>query len=937
MRHLLKLSLLAILLFATNLVMAQQMPKPVELTDTAVRVGKLSNGLTYFIRHNEFPKGQADFHIAQKVGAVQENESQNGLAHFLEHMCFNGTEHFPDKALKTWLESIGVKFGNHLNAHTSTDETVYDITNVPVARETVIDSCLLILHDWACALTLDGEEIDKERGVIHEEWRMGFGAIPRLMNRHAPELYPGTQYATHDVIGSMDIVDNFEHQVLRDYYHKWYRPDLQAIIVVGDIDVDKVEQKVKDLFGKIKMPENAAKFTYQVVGDNVEPVVISDKDKEMPFNLLFVAQKFDLVPREMRNTDQYLLYDYLTTMIDIMLGERFSDLTLSSDSPFGGCSVSMGTFLYAQVKGALMAQAVVNEKGAESALEGVLTEFKKAREFGFTASEYERARSQYLSSLENEYNNRNSDKHGVYAQRYIQHFINNEPIVGVDVIYPALKDIVKMIPVEAVNQLVKQIITDRNLVVFSMSIDKEGQVMPTKEQLSKVIEAVKVKKVEAHKDAVVDQPLMPELPKAGTIVSRKENKLFGCTELTLSNGVKVILKPTNFKEDEIRLYAESDGGAALYSGDEYINVVNAADMVGIGGLGDIKYNDLMKLLSDKNISINQFIQNYTEGISAKTTPKDLETMMQLLYLSITKPRYDKEMYNTVKNLYLSQIENQEKDANQAFSDSLSRTMWNHHPKAAKILNKETINKFNYDRMMEIYKERFANAADFTFYVVGNFEEAKMEELLKQYVASLPASESREKVENDGRELVKGIVRNKFVFKNEGNLAMLGMTWSGNLDYTLENMIKLEVVGDLFSDQLLEKVREDEGAAYSPYAYGTLIKNFKTSFLVQAIFGLNPDKSVKSEELTLSSFENLAASVKPESINKFKEYKLKQMKESLRENGYWLNVLSQYYTEDLDVHTNLKDVVNSLTVEGMQDFINSLLKQGNRCEVLMMPN
>ena len=309
------------LLFAIG-AFAQQMPQMPELTDSLVRTGKLPNGLTYYIRHNEYPKGQADFHIAQRVGAVQEDENQNGLAHFLEHMCFNGTKNFPDKQLLTWLESIGVKFGMNLNAHTSTDETVYDITNVPVARETVVDSCLLILHDWADALTLSDEEINKERGVIHEEWRMGNGAVSRILDRHAPELYPGTKYATHNVIGKMEIIDNFEPQVLRDYYEKWYRPDLQGIIVVGDIDVDKIEAKIKKIFSPIKMPENPAKFEYSLVGDNDEPVVISDKDKEMPFNIIFVAQKYDLLPRELRNTDAALMIDYMDDMVDAMFQQR---------------------------------------------------------------------------------------------------------------------------------------------------------------------------------------------------------------------------------------------------------------------------------------------------------------------------------------------------------------------------------------------------------------------------------------------------------------------------------------------------------------------------------------------------------------------------------------------------------------------------------------
>ena len=372
---------LAVLLLTANV--RAQMPQ--QLSDPAVRVGKLPNGLTYYIRHNEYPKGQADFHIAQKVGAVQENEDQNGLAHFLEHMCFNGTKNFPDKLILTWLESKGVKFGMNLNAHTGTDETVYDIMNVPVQKKEVVDSCLLILHDWADALTLADEEIEKERGVIHEEWRMGNGAVSRILNRHAAELYPGTKYATHDVIGSMDIIDNFKPQVLRDYYEKWYRPDLQGIIVVGDVDVDAVEAKIKELFSPIKMPENPAKFEYQVLGDNEEPIVISDKDKEMPANVLFVAQKYDFLPREFRNTDIGILMEYIDFIINQVLNERLTAIQLSPDAPFSACDAAMSNFLYANTKGALLFQAVVGDKGSEAALRAVLTELKRMQKFGFTA------------------------------------------------------------------------------------------------------------------------------------------------------------------------------------------------------------------------------------------------------------------------------------------------------------------------------------------------------------------------------------------------------------------------------------------------------------------------------------------------------------------------------------------------------------------------
>ena len=927
-----KMMIVAAMVVATFSVFAQQLP---ELTDPNVRIGKLDNGLTYYIRHNEHPKGLANFHIAQRVGAVQEEANQNGLAHFLEHMCFNGTKNFPDKLMLNWLESIGVKFGANLNAYTSTDRTVYEITNVPTARETVVDSCLLILHDWADALTLADAEIEKERGVIHEEWRVGNGAISRILNRNGETLYPGTKYATHNVIGSMDVVDNFEPQVLRDYYEKWYRPDLQGLIIVGDIDVDAVEQKIKEMFSPIKMPENPAKFEYHMVGDNDEPIIVSDKDKEMPINLVFVAQKFDKVPREMRNTDANLVNNYVFYVIGKVLTDRFTDIALSPDAPFGGCSASVDSYLYATTKGALLSQAVVNDKGSEAALRTVLTEFKRMREYGATATEYDRARTEYLSMLENRYNNRATDKNDVYAETYIENFIDNEPIADIDYVYNKMKAILPMIPVEAVNQVAAQLLTDKNLVVLSACVDKEGVKVPTVEELKAVIDEVKAAKVEAYVDNVSNEPLMSQLPTPGKIVKKSENKVLGYTELTLSNGAKVMLKKTDFKDDEIRLKAVSEGGASVYPAADYPCAMLAADVLPTTGLAQFSYTDLQKLLSGKQASVSPYISDYEEGMSGKTTPKDLETMMQLLYLNFTQVREDKAAYETVKNLMLSQVENMSRDPQYVFQDSLVRNLYGHHPKAM-IQNYEMFSKMDYDRMVAIYKERFANAADFTFIIAGNFDEAEMEKYVAQYIASLPAKGKAEKAVNDGKAVVKGKVNKTFKQKSESNLAMMAMVWTGDIDYTLENKLKVSIVGQLMANELLNSVREDEGAAYSPYSVGSVGTSYKDYFVIQTAFALNPDKREKSEKATINSLETLAKDIPDTELKKMKEYMLKRYDEQVRENGYWLGVMEDAAMNGIDSYSDYKKIINSLTAEQMEKFVGQLLKQGNRCEVIMLP-
>lgn len=921
-----------ILFFAVNTFAQQMQPAPV---DPNVRMGKLENGLTYYIRHNEFPKGQANFHIVQKVGAVQENDDQNGLAHFLEHMCFNGTKNFPDKTMLTWLESIGVKFGMNLNAHTHQDKTIYDIMNVPVTRTSIIDSCLLILHDWADGLTLDPAEIDKERGVIHEEWRSGSNAFLRIFERRGEEIYGNPKYAKHLVIGTMDIIDNFPPQTLRDYYEKWYRPDLQGIVVVGDIDVDQIEQQIKEMFSPIRMPENPAKFEYYPIPDNDKPILVAEKDKEMPAALVLVMIKYDLIPREMRNTDASLINDYIESVIQNMLAIRFDEITLKADAPIGNCSVYMQDYMGAITKGSLNLQAIVNEKGSDAALRTVLTELKRVKEFGFTASEYDRARSEYLSQLEKAYNNRTKEKNNTYAQAYISNFINNKPITGIEYEYEKVKQIVPMVPVDAINQTVAQLLTGKNMVVLATAPDKEEAILPTNAEMQQVIDEVAAAPVEAYKDNTVNEPLISQLPAPGKIVSEKENKEMGYTELILSNGAKVLLKPTTFKDNEIIMNAVSEGGASLYPASDYANATLISQLWSMNGLGKFSLNDMQKLLSGKQANVRVYVDDYEEGMKGNTTPKDLETMMQLIYLNFTQPRYDKEGFAGIKQMIESQVKNLALDPQYVFQDSVVQIVYNHHPKAM-IIGMPMLAKMDYDRMSQIYKERFGNASDFVFIFSGNFDMPQMRQYVEQYIASLPSDGKKEQAMNDGKAMNKGIVSREFTRKSENNQAMLAMIWNGSLPYTLENRIKISIAGQLMANELLNRVREDEGAAYSPYSNGRMRKTFEEAFVIQTMFGLNPEKRATSEKLTIACLEDLAKNIPESELNKMKEFMMKQTDENFHDNNYWVGTMADYVTNGLDMATNFKETLQKITTKDMQDFIAGLLKQGNRTEVFMMP-
>ncbi len=928
--------LVVIALIGLSMPVMAQMP-PAAPADSAVRVGKLANGLTYFIRHNEFPKNQVDFHIAQKVGSVQEEDAQRGLAHFLEHMCFNGTKNFPGNNIVTWLESKGIKFGADLNAYTSTDRTVYRITSVPTAKEAVVDSCLLILHDWASALLLEDAEIDKERGVIHEEWRLG-NAITRMIEKHGAKMYPGSKYGERLPIGTIEVIDNFKYSELRDYYHKWYRPDLQGIVVVGDIDVDQMEQKIKNLFGPIEMPANAAPLEYFPVPDNEQPIFVSYADKEMPAELVWAFVKYDILPRELRNTDAQYLMEYIYGVANAMIDERLNEISLKSNAPFGNAGGGFGEYLLATYKGALALQAYVNDKGGEVALEAVLTEIKRIAEHGFTAAEYDRARNEYLSRLEKAYTNRDKQKHDNYAQTYIAHFLDNTPMSGIAYEYEKIKAMAPMLPVEVINQTMKQMIdvNGKNLVVLNLGPVKEGVTLMNEEQMLAVAQKVQATPTEKPAEEANNLSLLDETPKAGSIVKETPSK-FGYTEWTLSNGARVYVKKTDFKNDEVRLSASSWGGEALYGAKDHANISVYNQIWGMNGVNKLSFNDLNKFMSGKQASVSFNVGGSMETISGSSTPKDLETMMQLLYAGIVTPRNDIDGYNVIKDMMAGALKNQVNSPDYIYGDTLTRFIYNNNPKA-QIMGPELLAKADYNRMVQIHKERFGNAAEFNFIIIGNFDEAQLKQYVAQYIASLPAKKGKkEKAVDDKLAVKKGDVYGEFIFDTENKQAKYAGIWHTNkIAYTAENSVMASIVGQLMSTNLTNTVREDEGAAYSPHASASLDLSFEPELVVQATFGIDSKKKDRVCELTTKALTDLSTSVKEEELNKIKEYMLKAIDQNEHENRYWLNAMHAYLKTGVDRNAGYRELVNGLTPAKIQDFTKKILSAGNRIQFVMLP-
>lgn len=925
-----------LLVTATTTSMAQEMPSiPV---DPDVKIGKLDNGLTYYIRHNAWPEQRAEFYIAQRVGSIQENDEQRGLAHFLEHMCFNGTENFKGNDIIKWCETIGVKFGRDLNAYTSIDQTVYNISNVPTTREGIVDSCLLILHDWADGLLLEAGEIDKERGVIHEEWRMRTTATMRMLERDLPRLYPNSKYGHRMPIGLMEIIDNFKPEVLRAYYEKWYRPDNQAIIVVGDVDVDKVEQKIKNLFAPIKMPQNPAPVVAEAVPDNKEAIFVVDKDKEMQYSIVQLMFKSDPVPDEVKGNMQYLVIDYLKDACIGMLNDRLTELAQKADCPYLQGGVDYDQYLLSKTKDAFNISVLPKEGQTEAALKAAFIEARRAAQFGFTATEYQRYKQNFISQLDKQYSNKDKRYNSQFVNEYVKNYLDNEPIPGLDDYYQVMKQLAPMLPLETVNELMKSFFEDKdsNMVVLNMNQEKEGAVYPTEASLKKAIDEARATQVEPYVDNVKNEPLITKMPKAGKIVKEVPGKKFDYKELTLSNGAKVILKHTDLKKDQVVLASEGFGGSSLYGEKDFANIKMFDDAIEASGLGNFSHTELEKAMAGKIASASMALGRDRANITGSSTPNDVEAMLQLVYLYFTNINKDQESYDNMMKTAELMLKNKLLQPEAVFSDSLTLTVQNHSKRFAP-LTMDDLEKVSYDRILEMAKEQTSNAAAYTFTIIGNYDEATIRPLIEQYLASLPAQKKVVKGK-DVNETFKGEVINDFKRKMETPKAIAVMVWSNTqMKYTLENIIRADMVGQILSMIYTEKIREEASAAYSVLAQAGLSRDdYRTTGTVLVYCPMKPEKGDVATKIMLDEVNNMAKSVDAEKLNKVKEYMLKNVDDQAKTNNYWIRVIGRLRDYGVDVHTDYKKVVEAQTPDAISAFMQEFLKPGNRAEVIMLP-
>lgn len=936
MRRIMRLAFVAIAGFACLpvAVRAQQMP-PVPV-DKEVRIGKLDNGLTYYIRHNEYPKNQVDFYIAQKVGSILEEDDQRGLAHFLEHMCFNGTRNFPGSSMIKWLETVGVKFGYNLNAYTSIDETVYRISSVPTERIGVQDSCLMILSDWADGLLLEGKEIDEERSVIHEEWRSQLPPNMRIMEKLLPEIYPDSRYGHRLPIGTMEVVDNFPHQALRDYYETWYRPDLQGIVVVGDIDVDRIEGKIKEMFSKIEKPVNPAERVYFPVADNEKPIVAFGSDKEQDKYVAQIMFKYDALPDSLKGTMADVTTAYLLDMAQMMLQIRLNELGQKADAPFAAASAFYGEFIMAKTKQAFQFAMLPKGNSFDEGLKAVYREALRAKRGGFTATEYARCRTEYLSQLEKAYNNRNQQENKTLAESYVRNFIDKKPIPGIETEYQMMSMIVNQIPVEAVNQVFSQIVSDKNLVVLGMMPALEGESCPKDEDILALLSQVEAENIAPYVDNVKDEPLVSELPAAGKVV--KENVLsdFGAKEWILSNGAKVILKKTDFKADEINMMAVAKGGTSVYGNDKAADLMFMLAVLEQHGLGSFTNSELTKLMAGKQVSLKVSLDDYVRRLSGNTTPKDLKTYMEMIYMTFTGLTVTPDEFTAMQNLYKGLIQNQAQNPNFVFQKKVQEYLYSSPNK--QVFGVSDIEKANREDILSIIREQLANAAEFTFVFSGNFDEAELKALVEQYIATLPSvkGKKQELKHSPAVEIKSGNEEKEFSLKMEVPQGSAAVIISGKMPYSFKNRLMASMSAQIISARLLSEVREKEGAVYSIYTQGSQDRLSEVSVVYQTIFQVKPEKKDRALEIIRSEFENLAKETPVEELDKVKEFMVKQITGDEQTNSYWCSMMAGNELLPSEVCVKAEQVIQSITPKEISGYVNEVMKQNNYRVLVMMP-
>ncbi|MFI3324520.1 MAG: insulinase family protein [Rikenellaceae bacterium] len=927
------------MLFATTSVMAQFNPMaPIE-ADPEVRIGKVPAGLTYYIRHNAKPKGQADFYILTDVGAIQEEDDQQGLAHFLEHMAFNGTINMPGKEMIEYLETIGVKFGANLNAGTGWDQTTYLIKDVPVTREGVIDSALLILHDWSSFIDPHAEEIDAERGVIKEELRTRDNASWRATIDLVKTVGRGTRYEHRNLIGYLEDLETFEHDALIRFYESWYRPDNQAIVIVGDIDVDQVEAKILALMADLPMPaEDAPQKEVINVVYNEEPVVSIYTDPEMTRSSIGLFIKGEAMPKEYNNLQIYEMQEIAKILISSMQNERFAEIAMQPNAPFTSASMSIGSFGVIPTLECVMFNAYTADGKLNEGFEALSIEMEKARRYGYTVGEFERAQANLLQQIEQGYNNRNDQLNGAYVQSYLNNFSKNTPIPDAETEYQLDCMIIEMLTVQDLNAMVQQAISPLNQTIVVNAPEREGLVNPTEEDLLATIAKVAAMELEAYEDNVVKVPLIdPSVKLKGSKVSKTAvNEELGITAWTLKNGIEVVVRPSTFKSDEVQLSAKAYGGNALVSDQDYDTSSFLSVILSNSGVSQFSSIDLQKQLSGKNARVGLWTSDYSNGLNGYSSVKDIETMLQLLYLNFTAPRYNEDDFNTLLKQYYDYAANMKNDPDNIFSDFMMETVYNNSPRK-QALSTEMLDNIKFERMPAVFNALFSDADSFRFVITGNVDLETLKPLVEKYIGSLPTKGNAIKLTDDGVRAVSGQLDEAITVEMTQPKVSVFYTFKGDYEFNLKNTYIAKYLSAALSNRYLVSIREEKGGTYGVSVNAGISPLPVDIISLQIQFDTNEQQADELCEIILLELADMAANgPSEEQMSKSREFMLKDFDNSLEKNGTWSNYIHSYYTYGHSTPTEGRAIIESITANDVKEMMQSVLDQGNMIKLMMHP-
>jgi zinc protease len=901
-------------------------------TDPNVRIGKLSNGLTYYIRKNAKPEHKAEMRLVVNAGSILEREDQRGLAHFMEHMNFNGTKNFPKNELVAYLQSIGVSFGGDLNAYTSFDETVY-ILPVPTEKKELIDKGLLVLADWAGGATLDAKEIDKERGVVLEELRLGLGAGQRMRDKYFPKVFAGSQYAERLPIGRKEILENFDRQTLLDFYETWYRPDLQAVVVVGDVDVDEIEAKIKAQFSGLKAkrkPEKRSKFS---LPETRGTLIEIETDKETPTtNVQLLYKK----PAFKTDTLTDLRGQLIRQFYGAMLSSRLDEIRQSANSPFTGAGGGFSSLF--RNTGTFQLTGNTNPQNAKATIQTLFTENRRVREFGFTKTEFERIKQNYLTNLENAFRERDKTQSFIFAGNYVSNFLTREPATSIEFDYQFGKQIVPSITLEEINALAKRTTTENNGLIVVTGPAQTDAKYPTRAEILALLKESETAKLTPYAETVTNEPLIKDLPKGAKLIAERKDDKFGITYWTLSNGVKVVLKPTDFQADEIRMYGFSPGGMSLVETEKARSGLYFNQIIGESGVKNLSKIELNKTLAGKNASASIGISELFETVNGYSTPKDFETMLQLAFVKLTDTNLDKTVFDSVIAKQKILIPTLTANPQTYFGEQIFKITTQNHPRAFDLFDVQNIERARFEDVQAIYKDRFSDDSDFTFIFVGNFEPEKVKAQIVKYLGNLPSANRRESWKDWGIKPPDGRLEKNFQ-KGVDDKAAVRIIYAGATPYDKDENRNLSSLGELLTIKLTEVLREEKSGVYGVGASGRLIKIPSERYAFNIQFSCAP-KNVES--LIQATTDEIAkiqnGEIEENEINKVKEARLVKIEEAFKDNGYWLSAITGNLTEGRDILTleESKTRINAVNKAELQRAAQKYLKSEQRMQFILLP-